>query len=66
MTIFLQAKKPGLKAGDIILAADGQEVKTMEELNAIKNSHKIGEELKLKIYRNGNESEITVTLEEKP
>ena len=63
---FSAGQKAGLKAGDVIIAADGKEVKTMEQLNAIKNAHKIGEEMTLKVYRNGNENEITITLEEQP
>lgn len=61
---FSAGQKAGLKAGDVILEADGKEVKTMDELNAIKNTHKIGDEMKLKISRDGKESEITVKLGE--
>ena len=38
----------------------------MDELNDIKNSHQIGDTMKLKINRNGEEKEITLTLEETP
>ena len=38
----------------------------MDELNEIKNSHQIGDEMKLKINRDGNEKEITLTLGEQP
>ena len=63
---FSAAEKAGLKIGDVIIEADGKSVKTMDELNEIKNSHQIGDELKLKINREGKESEITLTLGEQP
>ena len=63
---FSAAEKAGLKAGDVIIEVEGKSIKTMDELNEIKNSHKIGDELKLKINRNGTEKEITLTLGEQP
>jgi len=38
----------------------------MDELNEIKNSHQIGDTIKLKVNRNGSEKEITLTLGEQP
>lgn len=61
---FSAAEKAGLKIGDIIIEVDGTSVKTMNELNTIKNKHAIGEQLKLKINREGTELEITITLQE--
>lgn len=63
---FSSAEKAGLKIGDVIVAADGKNVTTMDELNEIKNSHKIGDEMTLKVNRNGNEVSITLTLAEQP
>lgn len=63
---FSAAEKAGLKSGDVIIQADEKSITTMDELNEIKNSHQIGDELKLKINRNGNEKEITLTLGEQP
>ena len=63
---FSSAEKAGLKAGDVILEVDGKSVKKMDELNEIKNSHQIGDVMKLKINRNGTEKEINVTLGEQP
>ena len=63
---FSAAEKAGLKAGDVILEADGKSIKSMDELNEIKNSHQIGDTIKLKINRNGSEKEITLTLGEQP
>ena len=63
---FSSAEKGGLKSGDVIIEADGKSITTMDELNEIKNSHQIGDEIKLKINRDGNEKEITLTLGEQP
>lgn len=63
---FSAAEKAGLKTGDVIIAADGKDIKTMDELNEIKNSHQIGDTMKLKINRDGKKSEIELTLGEQP
>ena len=63
---FSPAEKTGLKPGDVIIKADGKEIKTMDELNEIKNSHNIGDEMTLVVNRNGEEKEIKVTLGETP
>ena len=55
---FSAAEKAGLKAGDVIIEADGKRIKTMNELNEIKNTHSIGDTMKLKIQRDGAEKEI--------
>ena len=63
---FSSAERAGLKVGDVIIEADGKKITTMDELNEVKNSHKIGDEMKLKVNRNGQEIEITLTLAEQP
>lgn len=63
---FSAGEKAGIKAGDVIIKADGKEVKTYNDLNAIRDSHKIGEEMTITVYRNGKEKELTVTLQEAP
>ena len=59
---FSAAQKADIRNGDVIIEADGQKITKMNELNEIKNKHQIGDELKIKINRNGDEKEITVTL----
>ena len=61
---FSAAEKAGLKAGDVIIQADGTQIKTMDDLNTIKNKHKIGDKMILKINREGKEKDITLTLQE--
>lgn len=63
---FSAAEKAGLKIGDVIIEADGKKITTMDELNEIKNSHKIGDELKIKVSRDGSEKELTIKLGEQP
>ena len=63
---FSAAEKAGVKIGDVIIEADGKKITTMDELNEIKNSHQIGDEMKIKVNRNGEEKELTLTLGEQP
>ena len=55
-----------MKIGDVILKIDGIEVKTMSELDKIKNTKKIGDTIVLTIFRSGEEKEISLVLKEKP
>jgi len=63
---FSAAQKADLRIGDVIIKFDGKDVKTMNELNAIKNTHKIGDEITLVVNRSGEEKEIKITLSEQP
>lgn len=63
---FSAGEKAGVKIGDVIIEAEGKRVKTMDELNEIKNKKQIGDTLKIKVYREGKEKELTVTLQEQP
>lgn len=60
------AEKSGIEKGDIITAIDGKEVKTISELNSIKNTHDVGEKIKLNIIRKQENKEIEITLEATP
>lgn len=61
---FSGAEKAGLKTSDIVTEFDGKPVKTMDELNEIKNTHNIGDVVKIKIFRNGETIEADLTLGE--
>ena len=63
---FSAGEKAGIKIGDVIIEADGQKISNMDKLNEIKNSHKISDELKIKVNRNGQEKDLTITLGEQP
>jgi len=63
---FSAGEKAGLRIGDVIIEADGKKVTTMDELNEIKNKKSIGDTMSLKVYRDGKERELTVTLQEQP
>lgn len=56
------ASQSGIQKGDVITAIEGKEITTMEELNEIKNTKKIGDEVTLKINRSGKEVEVKVKL----
>ena len=63
---FSAAEKGGIKIGDVIIKADGKNIKTMDELNEIKNSHSIGDEMTITVNRDGEEKDLTITLGEQP
>ena len=63
---FSAGEKAGIKIGDVIIEADGKKVTSMDELNAIKNSHQIGDQMKIKVNREKQEKELTITLGEQP
>ena len=56
------AATKGLRRGDIIFKANGEEVTTLPELNEIKDQFKAGDKLVLTIYRNGQNVDIEVVL----
>ncbi len=61
------AKKAGIKEGDLIIKADGIVVKTVDELNDIKDKKSPGDKVTLTVIRDGELLEIKVELqEEKP
>lgn len=61
---FSSAEKAGIKIGDVITGVDGTTVRTMDELNEIKNKHSIGDKVKLTIYRDGKNQEVELVLGE--
>lgn len=63
---FSAAEKSGIKPYDIITEINGNKIKTMDELNDIKNKCKIGDTINLKVYRNAEYIDIQLTLGEQP
>lgn len=61
---FSSAEIAGLKIGDVITAVDGTPVSTMDKLNEIQNSHNVGDEIVLTIFRNGETRDVTLKLKE--
>lgn len=60
------AASADLKTGDVIVGANGTSVKTMDELNKIKESKNIGDTLELEINRNGQTFKVNIKLAEQP
>lgn len=54
------ADKAGLRRADVIIAMDGKEIGSYEELISVKKSYKAGDTVTLTVYR--DEEEITVEL----
>jgi S1-C subfamily serine protease len=52
--------------GDVIVAADGKAVSTIDELRDVIGAHKPGDKIELKIYHGGAEKTVTVTLGRQP
>ncbi len=56
------AKAKGIAAGDVITAANGTAVTSIDELNRIKNQFSAGDTITLTIYRGGQYADVDVTL----
>jgi len=58
------AEKGGVEAGDIILKADGRDVKSSNDLPRIITALRPGQQVKLVVWRKGAQRETTVTVAE--
>ena len=58
--------KAGLDAGDIILKADGKEIKDMQAFNDIVAAKKVGDKIVINYKNRTGDHETTITLEENP
>lgn len=56
------AAKAGLRAGDVVIEADGHPITKSEELNGTVRAAAAGSDLKLKVKRGSSTQDITVTL----
>ena len=58
------AEEAGLKEKDIVIAANGEEIKSSDDLVKIVTACEPGEKLELTVYRAGEKVNITVTVDE--
>ena len=58
------AENAGIAEGDIIVAADGKEIKDMDALIAAKNKHKPGETMTVTLARSNGNIDIEIILDE--
>ena len=57
----------GVQVGDVIVKCDGKVVKTIDDINEIRDSHKVNDLMELVVSRNGKNVTLKVKLmEEKP
>lgn len=57
------AAKAGIQPGDVIIGINDKTIKNFQELKDAINQHKVGDIVKIKIWRDGNEFVLPVTLE---
>lgn len=62
VTAFGAAERAGILAGDVIVEFDGQKIETIDEINEIRDSHQVGDTIKIKLKRNGKTVETELTL----
>lgn len=58
------AEKGGLQRGDVIISCDGEPVKTIDEINKIRDTHSVGEKMTMRINRDGLELNVALVLQE--
>lgn len=58
------ADKAGLMRGDILTSLDGKEVKSLNDLDAIKKGYKAGDTVKVTIVRDGVKKTLSLTFSE--
>ncbi len=60
------AEAAGLKVGDLVLALNGESIDSPEALSKAVRAREAGDEVILTIYRNGEQFDLTVTLDQNP
>ncbi len=58
------AELAGIRPGDVIIGIEDEAVKTMDELNTIKNQYKAGDSITIKLNRNGEDIDVRLTLQD--
>ena len=56
----------GLQANDVITAVDSNTIATFDQLSAQISGHKAGDTIKITVVRNGQERQLTATLQTRP
>lgn len=59
---YSAAERAGLERGDVILEFAGQTVSKKEDVTTIKNEQTPGDDVEMKIWRNGNEKALNVRI----
>ena len=60
----LPGSDAGVQVGDVLLTADGVELKTSQDLLRIRRQHHLGEEMLLTLWRDGEILEVTLQLDD--
>ncbi len=61
------ADEGGIKPGDVIVKFDGKKIENVDQINAIRDEHKVGDKIEVTVSRNGKNIKCTIALqEEKP
>lgn len=57
------ASKGGLKSGDVIVKVDNKDIKNISEFRYYLYKHKVGDEVNIMVYRNGESKSIKIKIE---
>jgi serine protease DegQ len=60
------AAEAGLRAGDVIIAVDGEPLRSVEDLLAALREHSPGDRIELDVLRGGGQRRLTATLADRP
>ncbi len=58
------AEEAGFKSGDLILAVDGKNVSSTDDIESVLNKKSVGDEIVFSVKRNNSTGELTLVLEE--
>ena len=58
------AEKAGIREGDILVSLDGAEVRTMKDIDIIKEKYKAGDTVEVVLVRNGKKLYLSLTFTE--